>query len=565
MDTQVKIVLLVAAALLAFIGYCIYHNYRRKQNLMRRIQKTWGKRPDREYSAAEFNAISHYFQRCEKKGFYVDDITWNDLDMDTIFMLLNHTWSSVGESYLYSMLRTPVFDNEVLTERERLVRYFAMNTKEREQMELFFAKIGRTGSYSIFDYVYNLADFKRDSPLVHYLGILALIASVGITAVAPQYGVLAILAALGFCWGTYFSRRKKIEPYVVSCVSIIAMLKMADCMKKVKLPEIDEYVQRIDHARKKFAKFKRNSFFVISGGNMNAGGGLEQSLAMYLNLTFHIDLLQFNTLVKEIRNNIGAFEELVENIGVLESALAVASFRTMMPDYCIPQLGKDESVRLKTENIYHPMIDEPVRNSISVENGVLLTGSNASGKSTFLKTVAINAILGQTINTCLADSFEGNFYKVYSSMALKDDLQSQESYYIVEIKSLKRILDHIGSDEPVLCFVDEVLRGTNTVERIAASSQILKSMARKDVMCFAATHDIELTHILEQDYSNYHFQEEVVDNDILFNYQLYEGRATSRNAIKLLSIIGYDENIIEKAETSAKYFVESGEWNVIDK
>jgi len=120
----------------------------------------------------------------------------------------------------------------------------------------------------------------------------------------------------------------------------------------------------------------------------------------------------------------------------------------------------------------------------------------------------------------------------------------------------------VGDEIPLLCFVDEVLRGTNTVERIAASSQILKSMARRNIMCFAATHDIELTSILESDYNNYHFQEEVKEDDILFNYRLYEGRATSRNAIKLLGIIGYSPDIIKKAEHSAEQFVETGEWSL---
>ncbi len=79
-------------------------------------------------------------------------------------------------------------------------------------------------------------------------------------------------------------------------------------------------------------------------------------------------------------------------------------------------------------------------------------------------------------------------------------------------------------------------------------------------MCFAATHDIELTHILEDIFSNYHFEEEVKDNDILFSYELKVGRATSRNAIKLLNIIGYEEEIIKKAELSATYFMKNNRW-----
>ena len=191
---------------------------------------------------------------------------------------------------------------------------------------------------------------------------------------------------------------------------------------------------------------------------------------------------------------------------------------------------------------------------------MLLTGSNASGKSTFLKTVAINVILSRTIFIATARNFEISPFRVYSSMSLRDDLKNNESYYIVEIKALKRIIDAAGEEKPMICFVDEVLRGTNTIERIAASSEILKSLCKDNVICFAATHDIELTHILEMYYSNYHFEENVLDDDIKFNYILNKGRATTRNAIKLLKIIGYDDSIINAAKELADNFMNTGSW-----
>ena len=167
--------------------------------------------------------------------------------------------------------------------------------------------------------------------------------------------------------------------------------------------------------------------------------------------------------------------------------------------------------------------------------------------------------MAQTIYTCTADSYEAPFFRIYSSMALKDDIGSGESYYIVEIKSLKRILEKAG-EEPILCFVDEVLRGTNTVERIAASTQILKSLGQGKVICFAATHDIELTELLKKEYENYHFEEEIRDGDIFFNYQLLEGKATTRNAIRLLEIMGYEEDIIRQATQMAEHFTKAGVW-----
>lgn len=148
-------------------------------------------------------------------------------------------------------------------------------------------------------------------------------------------------------------------------------------------------------------------------------------------------------------------------------------------------------------------------------------------------------------------------------MALQDDLEGGDSYYVVEIKALKRILDaEKEPGRPVLCFVDEVLRGTNTVERIAASTQILKSLHKKSVLCFAATHDIELTELLKQDFNNYHFEEEIVDGDVIFQYKLLPGKATTRNAIQLLEIIGYDGDVIANARGMAERFVESGQWSM---
>ena len=167
-----------------------------------------------------------------------------------------------------------------------------------------------------------------------------------------------------------------------------------------------------------------------------------------------------------------------------------------------------------------------------------------------------------TIYTCMADSFATDDYIMFSSMSLRDDLLHKDSYFMVEIKALKRIFDYADShpDKKVLCFVDEVLRGTNTIERIAACTQILKKLTDMNVLTFAATHDIELTSLLEDKYDNYHFDEEIRDDDVLFNYMIKPGKATSKNAIKLLSIMGFSEDIVDRAKLMADDFTANGVW-----
>ena len=555
------IAFLLILGFIAFAAFAVWETCKSRKRVFGKIRKTYGQWPEREYSMEEFDAISHYYVHRKKEGLpVIDDITWNDLDMDRIFMLLNHTWSCIGESYLYCLLRMPAMEEETLKERNRLIEYFRTHPEAREKMEYRFARIGKTGSQSMFDYIYNLAELKPEAVWPEFVWIIAVVVSFGSIFINAAFGVLLFLAVMFGSWYYYYRKKKRIEPFLRSCSCLIQILKESESFGKIDAPELKNYQEKIVQAGKLLRKLKRSTHFVV-GGNAGENGELTKVFFDYINYTFHLDLIEFNTVIRELAAHMDDLEGLIDAVGALECATALASFRTLAEgSYCIPEFKKGGRASLSCENVFHPLIPDPVKNSITAERGVLLTGSNASGKSTFLKTVAVNAILAQTIDTCMADSWKGNFFRICTTMALRDQLAGKESYFNVEIKSLKRILNAADGKIPILCFVDEVLRGTNTVERIAASSEILESMEREDILCFAATHDIELTHILEKGYDNYHFEEEVRDNDVLFNYRLFKGRAVSRNAIKLLGVMGYDPKLIEKAQNMADHFLETGEW-----
>ena len=374
----------------------------------------------------------------------------------------------------------------------------------------------------------------------------------------------ATFLLLVMCFNGYIHMRdsKNVEPYLNCFGCILRLLKAADGFASVRNPEIQSYLDRIAAAREKMKGFRRGAFLVSSSSAIQ--DGLEAFVLSYLKVLFHVDMIKFYSMLRFVEGHEGDVEDLFAAMGELDALIAAASFREYLPCYAVPELWEreaDSPTFLEAKELYHPLIADPVPNSVRMERGILVTGSNASGKSTFLKTVAIQALLAQTIHTCPARTFRGNFVKVMTSMALRDDLEGGESYYIVEIKSLQRILRECEKQEPVLCIVDEVLRGTNTIERIAASSRILRSLAAPNVLPLAATHDIELSYILEDCYDNYHFEEEIRDNDVIFNYQLKEGRATTRNAIRLLELIGYDPKIVRDAREAARRFEETGVWS----
>ena len=589
MNPYLSAILTIADLVLLFVLWIFYENRKIKNNTLERIRRNWGKPSKRQYEAGDLEQISHYFRRKEKEGFVIDDITWNDLDMDRLYKMVNQTVSSPGEDVLYDMMRRPVFSREELEEREKLVEFFSSHTKEREEMQLHLSKVGKTRLGSLSDTVLALNSSPKVKTGIHvFMLTLILLDLAVLLPLNPLVGFFIFLVLMVANITIYYTGndRSLIEAYLDCFTHLLRMLSVAEEMKNVKWPEVKEQMEAIAEAKAAFAGLSRKSFFLTS---KNTDGGME-----YVRLLTHVDILVYNSLLKEVQGKTEAIMKLIDNIGELDACISIASFREMLSLWCRPEFvdghQKKESSRLQekahdtwkatgisenragehtwtasriqmqVEDLYHPLLTEAVANSFQVSGGTLVTGSNASGKSTFLKNVAMNSILAQTLGTCTCSSYRAPFLKVMTSMALRDDMESGESYFIVEIKSLKRILDESKKPEPLLCIIDEVLRGTNTIERIAASSRILAALHQNWVLSFAATHDIELSYILDSLYDNYHFEEEVKEKEVVFSYILKKGRATSRNAIRLLDMLEYDLGIVEGAAKAARDFEEKGVW-----
>ncbi len=272
-----------------------------------------------------------------------------------------------------------------------------------------------------------------------------------------------------------------------------------------------------------------------------------------------LDMIALTRLSAFITQNKQEVQALYRLVGEMDAAIALASLRLSLPIHCAPSFHQERSV-LATD-LVHPLIKDPVPNSVSWTRNALVTGSNASGKSTFIKALALSAICGQSLGICFADAFAMPRAQVMSSMAVKDQVLSGESYFIVEIKSLRRILKAIHEKRLVLCFIDEILRGTNTVERIASSASLLRYLRSQPALCMAATHDIELTQLLP-DYQQFHFREEMTNTGMTFPYRLMTGPSTTRNAIRLLATMGYPEDIIAAANENARRFEQTGRWEM---
>lgn len=548
-----KIFFIAMVVLLFYICLLIYgkYNEKRKEKLFRaRLKAEYGSVQYKEYSYERAQSLKGYFDKHIDIASLVDDISWNDIDGERLFQRINYCNSSVGEEYLYYRVRHLNFQKDQKETEELERRLLAVDTNEAERLniQVLFAKLGRCGKYSIFQYLDWLDMVKIKPVILYWLFLLVYPLCFMLMYFMPALGVLAIALVLSVRILFHVMERKEIEPYIISLAYMIRTFRFVDLIAKNKFVQETwpEETKRLNELKKKVKGISAFQMLFLK----DSGDSLWDGIMIYLNSLTGFDMIAFYSMLKKVEKHKNEMDEMISLLGKMEAEISIASFRKSLPHFCIPCFT--DTIGMEAQLVYHPMLEEPVANTFAIKKGMLLTGSNASGKSTFLKTVEIAAILAQTIQTVPAESYKAPFFRIYSSMSLRDSLEENESYYIVEIKAIKRILDaKIDSEIPVLCFVDEVLRGTNTVERISAASEILREFSGSGILSFAATHDVELTQILADIYENYHFEELVTNEDVSFPYKLLEGPAQTRNAIKLLKLMGYSEQITKKAEKLA--------------
>ena len=528
----------------------------RTRKLKRMLRESYGKVPDPYYFDGDMNYIRAYYDFRRDNGldpFLIDEITWHDLDMDRVFKRINPKRCTSGEQYLYYMLRSPVLDAASYEQRKNIIRYTQADPERRLKVETILARLGCTRRADLCRAFYP-SEHGTGMLIVYLLCLLLFVTAVVWAILNPVWGIRAVLVALFLnCFVHEFGKRRSQRDYdTVNYVvnMVFAMRKL----RKLHDAELDK------HMRPAYESLDRLQAVIRTGGvstGMDSGGVEDVILTVTL-----LDLIAYEYL----KNKLGRCHDDVfaihEYLGRLDAAISIASYRASLDHYTEPIIDFDNEIDnyIHSEDMLHPLLSDPVPNDCVTEKPILITGSNASGKSTYLKTVALAAIMAQSICTVLAKTYEGKAFRVFSSMALQDDLLAGESYYIVETRSLKRILDAAKENNAILCVVDEVLRGTNTVERIAASSEVLQAMANAGLLCLAATHDIELCDLLNGSYGLYHFEEQVGENERLFDYVIREGKATTRNAINLLQLIGFDQQIVDNAHEKADRYLETGVW-----
>ena len=291
-------------------------------------------------------------------------------------------------------------------------------------------------------------------------------------------------------------------------------------------------------------------------GLTGLSGGMESELSLIgtyflelLKAFFLVEVLALFWIAKELESKQASIIKLFDYVGRLDTSISIASLRADNFKTCQPSFGT-ATKEMSIKNMYHPLIENCVKNDLIINGkSVMITGSNMSGKSTFLRSLAINSILAQTIFTCFADEFHSPILKQFSSIRIDDSLLNSKSYYLQEVSVMGSLITQSESADQNLFVLDEVFKGTNTVERIATAKAVLTYLNKGNNIVIIATHDIELSEMLIADYDLYHFSELIEYNQLYFDYKLKAGQLKTRNAIKILELANYPKEIIEEAKS----------------
>lgn len=543
-----KILAISVLILAALLVLRIFEEKSYVKKMRHHFASIYGKKPvNEEMDAVDRENIAIYYHRIKgqfPEEHLIDDITWEDLDMDRIFCRINTTVSSAGEQLLYSELHHVSLDKDQLHIREKIMQYFDENKKVRTDVQYMMHNLSKKPiHFYIPEYIDNLEEQKVGFVLVCKVLLCTLLFCI-LAAVVTRRPEAAVLAGIHFFinLAVYAMKKMKYELQMESLYGILRTVKTADKLAKT-MPE--DWLQ----AGKDIETLSPVSRMVTILENRRQSqmlGDINGLAADYLCGAFMWDFIIYDKVIRLLLANRESFMRLYGFIGEIDLCIAAASFRRSLENYCIPHFGNGKELR--AEGIYHPLIEHAVANDFNCVKNMLITGSNASGKSTFIKAAAVNLILGQTIHTCTALAMTIPDVGVLTSMAVKDDVLSGESYYIREIRYLKRMIERSRGKRLVFCGIDEILRGTNTPERIAASFAILEFLNKRNCILMAASHDLELAERVEGLYDNYHFCESAEEGDVCFDYKLRRGISYTKNAIRLLEAVGFPEEIVERAQ-----------------
>ncbi len=484
----------------------------------------------------------------------------DDLDVYSspagLFGLLNRCSTAIGARRLRDVVENCLLDGERIEARQEAVRW--LDDHRGERIAMMAGVAGLRGRDVQVDELTAAIRKARAFPATIPIGLLRLwgtasllvsIWGLGRSAVG-ETGWIGPLLGLLFVNGFVYYRLRAVLNATVNPwrqlgpaaegVLIAAELAVGELPDEGELRALREQCGTVLESGV-LPGLLRYLYWADTGGPVHA----------FLNAIFFYDLQVGQAILRRVIPHCDALLGCIAAVAELEALMGLACFADEQPVSCYPELARDGS--LLVERGQHPLVapEACVPNGIEL-NGErhvwVITGSNMAGKSTFLRMIGVNALLAQIGSAVCAELMTLSPLRLVTDLRARDDLAEHASYFMAEVRHIRRVV--AGPDDPtaMLALIDEPFRGTNSIEQSAAGVALVRHLMRSRGLFVVATHDRAITRETE---ANFHFQENLGESGPVFDYRLREGPARTRNALEILAREGYPAALVDDARRLA--------------
>ncbi len=502
---------------------------------------------------SELNCLDYRFDANPSgKEFINTDHPWSyDLDLfgeGSIFQYLNRTSTHRGAALLSAYLNKTPGDQTEISKRQNILQEL---TPELDLRQLFIARAKMLGKKQ--DEVSELLDwvkkptYIKKHPWLKYVSIAMSIFSL-LTIIAGIFdsGYFQYLLYIGlinwFLLSPFLAKTNRYQVQVSkkhSFLETYSELLQIISKQDFKHPRLVSLQELSKDGCKSIRKL--STLLNIFDQRLNL------IMGFVMNSLFLFDFHMVRRLSSWTTKHADQLEDWMHVISEADALFSLSGFAYNHTSFNYPEVS-DDNRGFQAKNLGHPMISKTKRidNSITIndEKVVLITGANMAGKSTFLRAVGVNMVLSYAGCPVCADQFTTGTYALFSSMRTADSLKDEESYFLAEIKRLKRIVDQMEEGTPMLILLDEVLKGTNTTDKQKGSRGLIKKSINHDIVCFIATHDLALGDMQDQFPGivvNYCFESYIKELELTFDYKIQPGIAKNMNASFLMKKMGIME------------------------
>jgi hypothetical protein len=473
-----------------------------------------------------------------------------DLDIfgkASLFQYICRTTSRPASDQLAGYLKQPAAREEILLRQKAVAELRPLTDWRQELMTLGYLNAGAGNDPApLMQWLGSDDLFRktgRERIITVCLSLLALAAVISVVTGVPA-GILAPVIGVNFIfYFTRFRRISKLQEQVSRSSDLLraysAIIRLIEgrrftspLLQKLQSVFRDE-IAASDRIRKLSKLVGRLDW------------RLNMLISAPLNLLFFTDIHFCLALEKWKRRHAARIPGWFASMAEFEVLASLGNMAFNNPEWAFPKVTEDYFV-FRAEDMGHPLIPAGRRigngfNAEGAGKAIIVTGSNMSGKSTFLRTCGVNAVLAFAGAPVCASAFTVSFVRLHSSMRISDSLEENISSFYAELRRLRAIITGAESDPKAFLLLDEILRGTNSDDRYTGSVALIKQLTGYGAVAMVATHDLRLAGLdreIPQAIENYHFDVKVKDEELFFDYRLTPGICSSFNASLLMKKMG---------------------------